>query len=149
MKMKKHFSNLSSKLKLRTAGNQRGFTLLEVLITLALMSIVVVGVFVVLNNAYGFTSRADAHETAVNLAEYEMRYAKDNSRVTGVTFDPNATSYPPSYPSGSAYNGFTATIAASPVLEVNADNKEQLIEVTVTGRNITYILRGYKVNFSY
>jgi prepilin-type N-terminal cleavage/methylation domain-containing protein len=143
--MKKHFSNLFSKLKLRTSGNQRGFTLIEILITLALMSIVVVGVFVVLNNAYGFTSRADAHETAVNLAEYEMRYVKDNS----VTFIPNATEYAASYPSGSAYNGFTATIAASPVLEVNADNKEQLIEVTVTGRNITYILRGYKVNFSY
>ena len=146
MKMKKHFSNLSSKLKLRTAGNQRGFTLLEVLITLALMSIVVVGVFVVLNNAYGFTSKADAHEMATNLAEYEMRYVKDNNSVP---FDPNATEYTASSPSGSAYNSFTATIAVFPVLEVNADNKEQLIEVTVTGRNITYILRGYKVNFSY
>ena len=135
--MKKHFSNLSSKLKLRTSGNQRGFTLIEVLIALALMSIVVVAVLVALNNAYGFTSKADAHEMATNLAEYEMRYVKDNNSVP---FDPNATEYTASSPSGSAYNSFTATIAASPV----ADNNEQLIEVTVT-----YTLRGYKVNFSY
>jgi len=145
MKMKKQFSNLSSKLKLRASGNQRGFTLIEVLIALALMSIVVVAVLVALNNAYGFTSKTDAHEMATNLAEYEMRYVKDNS----VTFNPNATSYAAIYPSGSAYDGFTATIAVSQVPEVNADKNEQLIEVTVTGHKVTYTLQGYKVNFSY
>ena len=144
--MKKQFSNLSSKLKLRTSGNQRGFTLIEVLIALALMSIVVVAVLVALNNAYGFTSKTDAHEMATNLAEYEMRYVKDNNSVT---FNPTATSYAASYPSGSAYDGFTATIAVSQVPEVNADKNEQLIEVTVTGHNVTYTLQGYKVNFSY
>ena len=143
--MKKHFSNLSSKLKLRTSGDQRGFTLIEILITLALMSIVVVGVLVVLNDTYGFTSKTDAREMATNLAEYEMRYVKDNSSVTGVPFNQAATSYTASYPPGSVYNGFTATIAASLV----ADNNEQLIEVTVTGHNVTYTLQGYKVNFSY
>jgi len=141
MKMKKHFSNLSSKLKLRTSGNQRGFTLIEILITLALMSIVVVGVFVVLNNAYGFTSRADAHETAVNLAEYEMQYVKNRPFAT------SATSYSgdPSGPEGS--EGFDP-----PVINVQPDPtdptnlKEQLISVTVTGRKVSYTLQGYKVD---
>ena len=135
MKMKKHFSNLSSKLKLRTAGNQRGFTLLEVLITLALMSIVVVGVFVVLNNAYGFTSRADAHETAVNLAEYEMQHVKNSP------FNTSTYTRAPSGPEES--EGFNP-----PVINVQTINSnEQEITVTINGRNVSYTLQGYKVDY--
>ena len=134
MKIKKHFSNLSSKLKLRTTGNQRGFTLIEILITLALMSIVVVGVFVVLNNAYSFTSRADAHETAVNLAEYEMQYIKNCGFSASYTRAPSG-------PEES--EGFNP-----PVINVQTINSnEQEITVTINGRNVSYTLQGYKVDY--
>ena len=133
----KLFHRISSRLK----EKQRGFTLIEVLISEALIGIVVIALLAALSNTYKLTLLTDTRETAKNLAEYEIQYVKSSI----VTFTSGATSYATASPTPAAYNGYSAVISAS---SVSGRADEQLITVTVTGPNSTqYVLSGYKVNY--
>jgi Tfp pilus assembly protein PilV len=128
----------------RVLCNQKGVTLIEVLIAEALMGIVVIALLVVLANAYRFNSFTDARETAKNFAEYEMQYLKSsrigfNSVLTGTN---GSTTYTlASQPA--VFNSYNATITQVRTLQTN----EQLITVTITGPGVTYSLSGYKVTY--
>ena len=112
--------------------NEKGFSLLEVLIALAVLAIISVGVFGSLSTTSKVVLNTDVRETAKNLAEKQMEYIK------GLPF---TSSYSPAT-AGSEYNGYTATIDVAPL----EDNYIQKIVVSInwSGRQVTS-LEGYKV----
>ena len=112
--------------------NQKGITLIEVLVSLAVFSLIGTAVLGGLMTTSKVVNTTDARETAKNLAETQMEWAKSL---------PYATSYSPA-PTGPEYSGFIATINTN-TLE---DNYIQRIVVSVNwgGQEITS-LEGYKV----
>jgi prepilin-type N-terminal cleavage/methylation domain-containing protein len=118
---------------------QKGFSLIEVLVAVAILSVLGVGVLASLTNASGFLIQSDSRETAKNLAEYEMEYAK------GLQYVRFATSYP-SAPIPAGSEGFNATIIVNQVDDRNPDI--QKVTVTVSNSSVTYSLEEYKVNIA-
>jgi prepilin-type N-terminal cleavage/methylation domain-containing protein len=112
--------------------NQKGFTLIEVLVSLAIFALIVMIVLGGLGTASRTIAGTDVRETAKNLAEKQMEYIK------GLPF---AGTYSPQS-SGPEYQGFAAAIHAASLEDVNI----QKITVTInwSGRPIT-TLEGYKV----
>jgi prepilin-type N-terminal cleavage/methylation domain-containing protein len=117
---------------------QKGFSLIEVLIAVAILSVLGVAVLATLTNASGFLIHSDSRETAKNLAEYEIEYAK------GVGYLPYASSYPAA-PIPEGLEGFNANIAIDQIDDRNPDI--QKIVVTVSNSEVTYVLEGFKINY--
>ena len=112
--------------------DEQGFTLIEVLVSLALLGTIAVSFLSGLGTAAMATLTTDKLETAKNLAETQMEYVK------GQAYD---TSYiPASIPA--EYTGYTATIGVEPL----QDSHIQKITVTIEhqGKAVTE-LEGYKV----
>ena len=140
--------------KVKFKGNEKGFTLIEVLISLMLLGIVTAALFMGLSTSSKVLLQNDTRQTAKNLAETQMEFIK------GVTFDPLATTYdtsaiahPIEYtPSNAVYSGKTPiTINGITYFDttINKDKRDssiQLIVVTITGPGtLSYTLEGYKV----
>jgi len=111
---------------------EKGFSLIEVLIALALAGIIAVGFLSSLATVSAVTITTDERETAWNLAKTQMEYVKDQAY---------ATSYATA-PIPDEYGGYTATID----VESLHDPSIQKITVTIErhGEEIT-TLEGYKV----
>ena len=120
--------------------NEKGFSMVEVLIALALLAIVAVG----LQNGLGLAMASrgsfitDNQETAKNLAETQMEYVK------GLPF---SNSYVPTLiPAGSG--NYTATINVGPAPGSPDTSGQNVQKVTVTIRNgtqVTAVLEDYRV----
>ena len=112
--------------------DEKGFSLIEALVSLALVGIIGVGLLSSLSTVSAVTITTDKEETARNLAETQMEYVK------GQAYD---TSYATA-PIPSEYGGYTATID----VESLYDNNIQKITVTIErhGEEVT-TLEGYKV----
>jgi prepilin-type N-terminal cleavage/methylation domain-containing protein len=115
--------------------DQMGFTLVEVLVSLAILG--VTGVYFL--NALGTASRGsfiiDERETANNLAESQMEYIKNQSY---------ASSYVPAPISGD-YANYSANVSVS-VLG-GRDGNIQKITIVIKHQDKEVIrLEGYKVN---
>jgi prepilin-type N-terminal cleavage/methylation domain-containing protein len=117
--------------KQRVKG-KNGFSLIEVLIALALLGIIGVAFLSGMNTVSGVTLNTDKRETAKNLAESQMEYVK--SLGYAASYDP--APIPPEY------DAFDVTIDA----EYLQDSGIQKITVTITHQNkVVMNLEGYKV----
>lgn len=111
---------------------EQGFALIEVLISVAVLSIIAVCFLSSLSTASMATLTTDERETAKNLAESQMEYVKGLGYATSYT----SASIPPEY---STYN---ATIGVEPL----QDGKIQKITVTITHQGIAVMhLENFKV----
>jgi len=111
----------------------RGFTLLEVLIALAIVSILSVGYLGALTNSSRAAMQTDQMDTGRVLAQHQMEYVKQAAF---------AASYTPLTISQSTYPGYSAAIT---VESVNYDSAIQKITVTITcGSKTVATLEDYK-----
>ncbi len=128
---------------------RRAFTLVEVLVAVAILAIVAVGLLAALGGASKVLLKADTRETARDLAEAQMEYVQNLSYKTA---DPAgvAVFYDKIPDLSTRYPGYDLEIQASRVdkgLGILADTGLQEIAVVVDqGSTQVFTLRGMKVN---
>ncbi len=120
--------------------NEKGFSLIEVVIALALLGIIAIAVLSGLATASIALIIADERATAESLARSQMEYVKS------IDYVDEATSYPAaSIPQEHIDAGYSATITALPLH--NPDDGIQKITVTISHNGKEIItLEDYKVN---
>lgn len=122
--------------------NEKGFSLIEVLVCCALVGIVGVAILISLGTASKILIVADQHETAKNLAETQMEFVKDLSY--------SSTTYPAYYPTiptaVSDYPQFDVSTVAVHV--PNRGAEIQKVTVTITHHlegKVIFVLEDYKL----
>ncbi len=120
--------------------NEKGFTLIEVLVALAIASLVVVAFLMAMSTAHKATFISNERTTAESLARSQMEYVK------GVGYVDAAPSYPAaSIPQEHIDAGYSATITALPLQ--NPDDGIQKITVVVAHQGSDVLtLEDYKVD---
>lgn len=111
---------------------EKGFSIIEVLIAIAILGIVGVGMLSGLSGSSTATLVTDNRETAKNLAEAQMEYVKNQA-------------YAPSYaaaPIPAEYVNYSATINA--VYLQDADIQKVTVAIKHQGDSVLS-LEGYKV----
>lgn len=113
---------------------QKGFSLIEALVAVAVFSLISGGIFSSLVSASGAVNLTNERETSKNLAESQMEYVK------GLTY---ATSYAPAPIPPEQQGAYTASIDVQPL----KDNNLQKITVTITHFSKDVLeLENFKVN---
>ena len=102
-----------------TAKNEKGFSLLEVLIAIAIIGVVCAGFLAAMNNAHKGATIIDQIDTSRALAEGQMEYIKKQ---------PFATSYSPDPTMVNNYPGYSATITTANTAQRDAN----IQKITVT-----------------
>jgi prepilin-type N-terminal cleavage/methylation domain-containing protein len=105
---------------------QKGFSLLEVLVALAILGLVATGFLTSMTNATKGAVKTDRIDTSRVLAQGQMEYVKKQ---------PFAPSYTAEAISGQIYPGYAATITA--VNAAERDANIQKITVTITYNGVT------------
>jgi prepilin-type N-terminal cleavage/methylation domain-containing protein len=138
-----HYSRVKTIIRIVSLPkNTRGFSLIEVVISIALLGILAAGFMGALGNASKSLAFTDERQTAKTIAEHQMEYVKEQGYLTSYTPDPTITS---KYP---GYSVITHTESVT-----SRDNNIQKIRVVVVNPNGKQILltgnstlEGYKVN---
>lgn len=113
----------------------KGFSLIEVLVAVAIISIIAVGMFSSLGLASKLLLNTDTGETARDLAEAQMEYIQNQ---------PYGSSYSPSDALDGKYPGYNTEIPAPVLLQ------DDLQKITVTvqkGDNTVFTLVDYKLRW--
>jgi len=118
--------------------NEKGFSLIEVIMALAILGIIGVAFMSGLATASKSIYIADERATAESLARSQMEYVKDQPYLVGGAYDEiDLSAYPASY---------DVSVAANP-LGGGALSGIQEITVTVSHYgNVIITLENYKVN---
>ena len=116
--------------------NESGFTLVETLVSLAILGITSVAFLSGFSTASLGVSTIDERETAKNLAEIQMEYVKDQTY---------AASYVPSSELSSEYAGFSVNISANTIMARDGNIQKIIVIVKHLDKEVTS-LEGYKVN---
>lgn len=117
---------------------QRGFSLLETLVALAILSAIAVTFLNGVNTAIRTTAIADEHTTAESLAQSQMEWVKR------VEYVEEATNYiPTSLPGGRDYQDYTVTITSEPLFDPDAGLQKITVTVKHDGEEV-FMLEGYK-----
>lgn len=129
---------LKSRLKRGTRhffrGNQKGVSLIEVVISILVAGIVVTGFLTAIRNASYTLVSVDEKETAKNIAESQMEYIKN--QAYSPSYDPDTVP--------SEYSGYEISIDTDDISGRN--NYIQKITIIVNHRdNEVMRLVGYKV----
>ncbi len=117
---------------------QRGFSLLEALVALAIIAAIAVTFLNGVNTAIRTTAVADEHTTAESLAQSQMEWVKK------VEYLEEASQYnPASLPGNKDYQNYSVAVTAEPLYFPDAGL--QKITVTVKHHDETvFLLEGYK-----
>jgi prepilin-type N-terminal cleavage/methylation domain-containing protein len=122
-------------------NRESGFSLIEVLISLALLGLVAGGLLGGLSVASRGVSLADARETAKNLAEYQIEYIRGQGFISSRTDQSDPYQVPSPLPS--EYAGYQASILVAGLY----DDNSQKITVTVSRYSqVLFSLESYRVN---
>ncbi len=128
--------------------SQRGFTLVEILVSIALLAIIGIGFAGTLNTSSKALVTTDERETAKNIAEMEMEYLKsqtyaDQSAVPSEGYA--ARSLPAEYSDYSVVTGGDGKIYAQDAADHPDDHNIQKIEITIKHLDKEVLtITGYK-----
>jgi prepilin-type N-terminal cleavage/methylation domain-containing protein len=131
--------------------SEKGFTLIEVLVATALMSIVGIGLLAALGGASKVLLRADIRETARDLAQAQMEYVQSLDYEEDDPEDPedNPLFYDPLPDLDDKYPGFDVAVSASRIdRDGNPDNDDGLkkINIEISHNNkLVFTLEGMKL----
>ena len=115
--------------------SEQGFTLVEALVSVAILTMALVVFLAGLSTGVLSTSHSDRLSTAHELARSQMEYTKAQS------FDP----LPSSYATVTPPSTYGVTVASSAIPE--GDSAIQLITVNVSkDGSVVYSLQGYKAD---
>ena len=129
---------LSSKIRKAFQGSSRGFTLIEVLIAMALVGIIAITFLSALTTATTALAIADRRATAESLARSEMEDVKNEP----YDFD-NPQSYEHDPAESLDHPGYFISVSAEPLHD--PDDGIQKITVTVSrDGKVVFTLEGYK-----
>ena len=125
--------------------NKKGYLLIETVIAIAVIALVIVGLFQGLNVGIMGTYRDSQLNTALHLAQSQMESIKsEDYQVYTDEGDPGGDEYSII----DAPNGFTIGIAVSNIAGDNPEEKLQQITVTVTfDEDRTITVAGYKTDW--
>jgi prepilin-type N-terminal cleavage/methylation domain-containing protein len=131
----------------RLLRNERGFTFIEVIISVALVGIIAGGFLSALAVSSHNTEISDERTTAESLARTEMEYVR-NSVYVMARWEYNLPDTRPSWDASHALpagaEGYSIHVAASPLRMI--DDGIQSIIVTVShGGGVVFSLEDYKV----
>jgi len=127
----------------------KGFTLVEVLVSVALLALIGLGFMTALGGASKVLLKADTRETARDLAEAQMEFVQN---LTYNTADPtgNLVFYPKLINLSTAYPGYDVEVRAVRIDKgsgTTGDTGIQEITVLVKqGTNTAFTLMGMKVD---
>lgn len=114
--------------------NEKGFSLIEVIISIAILSIIGTGIMAALGTASKELLTTDERETAQNIAEMQMEYIKSQ---------PYASSYLPEDISAT-YPGYSAIIETGSIVSRDGDI-QKITMVVHHGIRTILTQEGYKV----
>lgn len=124
--------------------NKKGQALIEVTIAIALIALVIIGLFQGLNVGIMGTYRDSQINTALHLAQSQMESIKSEDYQVYTDGVPDVDEYSII----GAPNGFTIGIAVSNIAGDNPEEKLQQITVTVTfDEDRTITVAGYKTDW--
>ena len=129
--------------------SEKGFTLVEVLVAVALLAIIGIGLLTALGSASKVLLKADTRETARDLAQAQMEYIQNYEYNPD---DPigNDTFYPQIADLSTLYPGFEVKVRAARVDKgagTSSDTGLQQITIIVSkGTETIFTLEGMKVN---
>lgn len=145
-------TNIRSKIKHMKINfrSQKGFTLVEILVAVALLSIIGVGLLAALGGASKVLIKADIRETARDLAQAQMEYVQS---VEYNADDPegNKEFYPKIEDLSTKYPGFDVEITAERIdkdYPPDTSDDDGIQEITIVvkhGSKIIFTLTGMKV----
>jgi prepilin-type N-terminal cleavage/methylation domain-containing protein len=140
---------LMKRQKLRIVRDEKGLTLVEVVISIALLGIVTAGLFTGLGTASNVVLRNDIRQTAKNLAEYQMESVKNREfkpTYLSVAIPPEQSDYTATI---TVVDGSEATVFIpdpDPNINQARDSHLQKIIVKIFKSGVlVYTLEGYKV----
>lgn len=114
--------------------SEKGYSLLEVIVSIALLGIICVVFLSSMNTASKALFTADQTETAKNLAETQMEYIKSQ---------PYSTIYSPA-PIPPEYAGYTASVNVSSITSRDENIHKITVIIEHDGKQVTTLV-GYKV----
>ena len=124
--------------------NKNGQALIQLTIAIAVIALVIVGLFQGLNVGIMGTYRVDVSNTALHLAQSQMESIKSEDYQVYTEGVPDEDEYSII----DAPNGFTIGIAVSNIDGDNPEEKLQQITVTVTfDEDRTITVAGYKTDW--
>jgi prepilin-type N-terminal cleavage/methylation domain-containing protein len=115
--------------------NQRGFSLIEVMIAILIIGIVFSGVLGAMNGSTRGAVKTDKMDTARVLAEGQMEYVKRQTFSATYTPDPNM--YDSVNDRFKYYPGYSATISAVPAAERDANIQKISVAILYQGSTLT------------
>ncbi len=128
---------------IKLARNEKGFTLIEVLVALALTGLIAAAFLMAIATSLKAISIADERTTAESLARSQMEYVKD----PGLAYAPEATNYGLN-PDLTIPTGYSVTTSAQPIN--TPDDGIQKITVNIyhpdTDPDPVLTLESYKVD---
>jgi prepilin-type N-terminal cleavage/methylation domain-containing protein len=120
---------------------EKGFSLIEVIIAIAILGIIGVAFFSGLGTASRVTYTADERATAENLARSQMEYVKEQPYLVGGGYDEiDLSEYPASY---------DIDVIANPLAGALSGIQEIVVQVYHQGtdpEDLVFELRDYKVD---
>jgi len=133
---------------IKQMGSEKGFTLIEVLVAVALVGLCLIGLLTLLPAGSELMLETNNRQTAVNMATAELEFIKNQPFVTWDYENdvPIGGEYTFMDPVPTEYTGYIPTLAVEPV--ETDPTKIQLLTVTISqGGEALATISGYKVQW--